>query len=480
MASIQWVQQPLPNWVPEMVDNVMVADVAESPSVLALRQKPPVSRQSSAPSLSPASEDSTLTVSPQSTITALSNGQFLQKPMGMHGGTTFWSVPPAHKYTAEQAKDMPAAARLHALSIHRIEKHWRGVDVATCCLPPELEKKTPYSLAMLTRLDKLAYLTAKKHDEALRLMRYAHKTRRAVEEASVPKPHSRVSTMPKDIWKQCKVHAVEPTVWENREGLLLQDIDQAIAIILAENKKERNQKQFLVPEGQTKREVKKRVMKERRNEKREVEKVIRTVVGSKVLGASKLPIDGHEGNEKQQNEYKEVEKMLGRGLRKGERKQVGRTRRKIAASTAEKNGLKYSLAWSGPSGSISVVQGLEAAGEGENGKAQEKTTKQAEKKPGLSEEGLKFIQENNYIDKLSLEDLIVQKALSTAKPAGETMDLDAGSAQDTSAGSTEHSKTGTETGAGKGIEQSLSSAMREHSISQSKGSELRSDNEMQL
>ncbi|PPJ60207.1 hypothetical protein CBER1_08859 [Cercospora berteroae] len=483
MTSIQWVQQPLPNTVPEMVDNVMEADIAEGPSVLALRQKPPVSRQGSASPLSPATEASTLTVSPKSTTTALNSDQFLQKPMGAHGGTTFWSVPPVYKYTTEQAKDIPAAARLHAMSVHRIEKHWRGVDVATCCLPPELEKNTPYSLAMLTRLDKLAYLTAKKHDEALRLMRYAHKTRRALEEAREPKLPSRVSTTPTAVWKQCKAHVAESTIWENREGLLLQDIDQAIAITLAENKKERNQKQLLVPEGQTKREVKKRVMKERRKEKREVEKVIRTVVGSKVLGVPKLPIDGKEGNEKQQNEYKEVEKLLGRGLRKGERKQVGRTRRKIAALTAEKGRLKYSLVSSGPIGSgrgIFMVQGLEAAGEGENGKAQEKTTKPAEKKPGLSEEGLKFIQENNYVDELTLEDLVMQKVLSTPRTAEGPMDLDKVSGQNTSAGAIEHSETGAETGAGNDIEQSLSSAMREHSISQDKKSELGNDNEMQL
>lgn len=477
MASIQWVQQPLPNWVPEMVDNVMEADIAESPSVLAIRQKPPVSHQDSALPLSTASEDSTLTVSPQGTTTALSNDQFLQKPMGVHGGTTFWSVPTIHKYTAEHAKDIPAAARLHAMSVHRIEKHWRGVDVATCCLPPELEQKTPYSLAMLTRLDKLAYLTAKKHDEALRLMRYAHKARRALEEAREPKLPSRVSTTPAAVWKQCKAHVAESTIWENREGLLLQDIDQAIAITLAQNKKERNQKQFLVPEGQTKREVKKRVMKERRKEKREVEKVVRTVVGSKVLGVPKLPIDGKKGNEKQQNEYKEVEKMLGRGLRKGERKQVGRTRRKIAASTAEKNGLKYSLAWAGPSGSISMVQGLEAVGEGGDAKDQEKTTKQAEKAPGMSKEGLKFIQENNYVDDLTFKEILGREldALVVAHLAGEAMDVHKVSGQNAEV-IAEHK----ETDDGKDTESSLSKAMRDHCISHSQTFELGNDHEMHL
>ncbi|GIZ42657.1 hypothetical protein CKM354_000591600 [Cercospora kikuchii] len=477
MTSIQSVQQPLPNTIPEMVDNVMEeADIAEGPRVLALRQKPPFSREGSAPPLSPASEDLALTMSSQSTTAALNNDQFLQKPMDMHGETTFWSVPAIHRYTEEQAKDIPAAARLHAMAIHRIEKHWRGVDVATCCLPPELETKTPYSLAMLTRLDKLAYLTAKKHDEALRLMRYAHKTRRALEEACEPKLPSRVSTTPPAVWKQCKVHVVESTIWENREGLLLQDIDQAIAITLAETKKERNQEQYLVPEGQTKREVKKRVMRKRRKEKREVEKVIRTVVGSKILGVPKLPIDGEEGNEKLQNEYKEVEKMLGRELRTEERKQVGRTRRNIAASTAEKGKFKYST-WSGPIGSISTVHGVAAVGEGRDAKDQRKTTKPAEERPAMSKEGLKFIQENNYVKKCPSKETLGREldAMLAAYRLAEAMDVDKVSGQNAEV-IAEHKETDDD----KDTESSLSKAMRDHCISHSKTFELGNDHEMHL
>ncbi|KAM3425431.1 hypothetical protein BST61_g7377 [Cercospora zeina] len=428
-------------------------------------------------------------MSPGSADIPVTNDQFLQKPTDILDGTTrtLWNVPAVYKYNQEQAHAIPAAAKLHAMSVHRIEKHWHGVNVATGCLPPELESKTPYSLAMLTRLDELAYLTVKKHEEALSVLRYAHKERRAGEEEDDggPKLHPRISTVPKEIWKQNKAQVVESTIWENREGLLLQDVDRAVAIMLAEGKKVRNEKTFSVKEGEKKGDVKRRIMRERKKEKREVEKVVRKVVGSKTLERRGGTGDDDKKGEKAENEYDEIEKLLGRGLRKWERKQVGRTRQKIAASAAAGSGGSSmptsSLASSGQGGSVFMVGGLVGhAGSGDVND-NEKKTKAVEKTPAMSEEGRKFLQEHKYVDDLSLQELLEQKMLSLGQATGETMVVDKVPAHDPLERTDKHTRN--ETGEGKDAEELLSNAMRDRTISPGKnanGGELEGDTKMQL
>ncbi|KAF2211798.1 hypothetical protein CERZMDRAFT_98230 [Cercospora zeae-maydis SCOH1-5] len=450
-----------------------------------MTDEPPETRQDSAQPISLAIERHTAhtsssfidsgETSPQSTDITINNDQFLQKPMAVLGRTSLWNVPAIYKYRPEQAKDIPAAAKVHAMSIHRIEKHWRNVKVAaTGCLPPELESKTPYSLAMLTRLDKLAYLTAKKHGEALGLLRYVYTERRAVEQAiGGPKLPSRISTVPSEIWKQNKAQVVESRIWENREGLILRDVDRAVATTLAEGKKGINEKRLFVREGEGRRDAKKRVRRERKLEKREVERVVGKVVGLKMLESCRGAGDENGGKlDKSQKEYQEVEKLLGRSLRKGERRQIGRTRKKIVASVAAGSGgngeLTYSLASSGQGGSIFIVRGPAGYGEEDDYNDSEKKMKATEKTPAMSEEGRKFLQEHKYVDNLSLQDPLRQKGPALGQTTRDTI---------------QHTDTGIETGEFKDTEESLSSAMRDHSISPSKianDGERVGDTKMQL
>ncbi|USW53949.1 hypothetical protein Slin15195_G072680 [Septoria linicola] len=289
--------------------------------------------------------------------------QYLQRSM-IVGARTPWQVPQVLKYKNHDVETTPSAAKLHALAVKRIERHWHK-DVATECLPLELERTTPYSLALLTRLDALANHTRDDHERGVSLLREAFEQRRSQEAAyGGDTLLDIVTTRPDLVGKQRRSKVVEDEIWENRTGIMLKDVDRATRSAVKVATKAR----YAKAPGETKATMQARVKKERRKTAKELAATARRVVALRL---------------KKDEEFKEIEHRLGHKLLRNQRKDVTKIRK--AQFNSAGKGITYSMAASGPYGDIVTVKGL-GSSVGRDTDAE---------RPGLSEEGRRFLEDNN-------------------------------------------------------------------------------------
>ncbi|KAK3710476.1 hypothetical protein LTR37_010319 [Vermiconidia calcicola] len=143
--------------------------------------------------------------------------------------TNLWTLPVARKSVKTTQKDgAHRTAVIYHKSCHLIIRHWQCDPEE--CIPDSLRKQTPYSLALLLSLRRLASHTKKEFEIAQSLI--LETWRKRMDSMSQSRDHTGLSMVETDLtstkFKANEVYNfLEPKVQENIFGLMLVDVEWA-------------------------------------------------------------------------------------------------------------------------------------------------------------------------------------------------------------------------------------------------------------